>query len=91
MQPTQILFVVLVVLLIVAIRLLKGRVDRINIIRAGTARGWKDISITWSPFAPGAFAEKGERHYFVSFTDSEGNTKSKYCKTGWLTGVFWRD
>lgn len=47
--------------------------------------------ITWSPFATGWFGENKERHYLVSYSDRNGRSTHKYCKTSLGTSVYWKD
>ena len=65
--------------------------DKGRITEAARAKGWQDVTVQWAPFAPGWLFEKGERHYRVSYRDGEGRHCLRHCKTGLLTGVFWRD
>ena len=66
-------------------------VDRGNLESAARRRGFRNPHFTWAPFAPGWLFENGERLYRVRYTDDGGNTLTRYCKVGFLTGVFWRD
>ena len=54
-------------------------------------KGWKNVEVIWSPFAPGWIGERGERLYLVRYTDHSGISKQQFCKRGILTGLFWRD
>lgn len=65
--------------------------DRRRIAGAVRDKGWSDVSIRWSPFAPGWMWERGERHYRVMYSDGLGRRHVRYCKTSVLTGVFWRN
>ncbi len=65
--------------------------DKDRILAVAQQKGWQDITISWAPFAPGWFFEKGERHYLVSYRDRNGKRCQQYCKTSLLTGIFWRD
>jgi hypothetical protein len=84
-------FVLLLVMLFSMFRLVLHFIDTTTITEAARQKGWTEVSVRWSPFAPGWLFERGERHYRVSFTDKDGLKKSQYCKTGIFTGVFWRD
>lgn len=75
----------------IALRFTLNKFDKSQIKMASQKKGWKCISIKWSPFAPGWFFEKGERHYQVTYQDSDGVVRKRYCKTSVLTGVYWRD
>ena len=66
-------------------------VNKNAIATAARAKGWKRIEIKWAPFSPGFLFENGERHYRVTFTDKDDCRKTRLCKTGMLTGVYWRD
>jgi len=88
MEPA---IVILVLLFAVSIRVLLGIIDKRRIREAASKRGWRRVLVYWSPFAPGWFFEKGERHYRVLFRDEDGEEAELYCKTGLLTGVYWRD
>ncbi len=85
------LFIVLVLAVAVGIRVWLHSVDTSRIREAAEKNNWQDVSISWSPFAPGWVFAKGERHYLVSYTDADGNKNQTYCKTSLFTGVFWRD
>lgn len=54
--------------------------------------GCKIINISWRLFGHGWMAESheggGNRIYLVDYTDAAGNTKSAWCKTAWLGGVY---
>ena len=76
---------------VVVVRILLHFLDRRRIARAVRAKGWSEVWIRWSPFAPGWFWERGERHYRVMYSDGLGRRHDRYCKTSVLTGVFWRD
>ena len=84
-------WVIIAISVLVAIRICLHFVDKSRIDRASKDNGWRDINIKWSPFAPGWFFEKGERHYRVAFTDEQGQQRERTCKTSIFTGVFWRD
>ena len=83
--------IVLFVIVVICIRVALHFFDKGRIESAARAKGWKNVTVSWAPFAPGWFFEKGERHYLVTFVDEQGNRRERYCKTGLLTGVFWRD
>jgi len=78
-------------LVILAIRFALHHVDKSQIISAARRKGWRRMDVKWRPFAPGWFFENGERHYRVTYDDKNRFRKSKFCKTGLLTGVYWRD
>lgn len=80
-----------VVPLIIGIRIGLHFVDKNTIKTATQAKGWSNVVIAWSPLAPGALFEKGERSYLVTYTDESGEVAERYCKTSIMTGVFWRD
>jgi hypothetical protein len=65
--------------------------DKRRIQSAAVQNGWQDVVVSWCPFAPGWFFEQGERNYLVTYRDENGDKRQRYCKTGLLTGVFWRD
>ena len=81
----------LFVILIVGIQVLLHVGDKGRIENAARGKGWRDVNVTWAPFAPGWFFEKNERHYLVTYRDEQGRSRERYCKTSLLTGVFWRD
>lgn len=83
--------IVLIIICVVGIRVALHFVDKDRIQSAAVQKGLKDVVVSWCPFAPGWFFEKGERHYVVSYRDGNGNPRRRYCKIGLLTGVFWRD
>lgn len=58
---------------------------------AAEMKGWKNVGVSWAPFAPGWFFEKGERNYRVTYADQLERWHEVYCKTSLLTGVYWRD
>ena len=87
----MIFFGTLILIVFLAIRIGLHYFDKSNVSLAARCKGWKRIEVKWCPFAPGWFFEKGERHYRVTYDDKDGVRKSKYCKTGMLTGVYWRD
>jgi len=76
---------------VILIRIFLHSIDKSNISDAASAKGWTNVDIRWAPFAPGFFFEKGERHYYVTYTNKDGKRGGRYCKTSLLTGVFWRD
>ncbi|MCB9913660.1 MAG: hypothetical protein H6828_00765 [Planctomycetes bacterium] len=76
---------------VVAVRVALHHADKERIRIAATSRGWSSVEVSWAPFAPGWFFEKGERHYRVDFVDEHGRRGEVYCKTGMLTGVYWRE
>lgn len=80
-----------ILLALLAFRVGVHFIDKSRILAVARRKGWSNIIVRWYPFAPGWFFEKGERHYIVSFNDKDGRSKSANCKTGLLTGVFWRD
>ena len=84
---------VLILFLVIAIgiRVVLHFVDKARIEEAAQQKGWRDVVVSWAPFAPGFFFEKGERHYLVQYCDVGGIRREVYCKTSLLTGVFWRD
>ena len=73
------------------IRVILNFVDKANIREAAAFKGWRDIEVSWAPFAPGWLFEKGERHYEVIYRDKSGKRRQRFCKTGLFTGVYWRD
>lgn len=83
--------VVLFVVAAISIRVFLGVIDKQRIREAASKRGWRRVEVYWAPLAPGWFFEKGERHYRVLFRDEDGEEAELYCKTGLLTGVYWRD
>ena len=87
----QVLFGTILIVVLFAIRVGLHFADKSNVNKAARCKGWKQIEVVWRPFAPGWLFEKGERYYEVAYVDREGRKKSKYCKTGLLTGVYWRD
>ena len=59
-------------------------------------KGCKIINIAWRLFGHGWMAESskeggGNRIYMVDYTDDAGNTRSAWCKTAWLGGVYLAD
>ncbi len=85
------IIVLIIIIGVVGIRVAFHFVDKDRIQSASVQKGWQDVVVSWCPFAPGWFFEKGERNYLVSYRDENGNPRQRYCKTGLLTGVFWRD
>jgi hypothetical protein len=83
--------VVLIAAIAIAIRIGLYFLDKKKVQAAAERKGWKNIEITWAPFAPGWFFEKGERHYKVLYADDQDRWQEVYCKTSLLTGVYWRD
>lgn len=83
--------VFLAVLAAISIRVGLHFIDKSRIVEAANGRGWRRVEVRWAPFAPGWFFEKGERHYRVTYRDADGARGESYCKTGLLTGVYWRD
>jgi hypothetical protein len=65
--------------------------DKARIEAVARTKGWSDIRITWTPFAPGWFGAQGERLYCISYLDEAGAPGRANCKTGLWTGVYWRD
>lgn len=53
--------------------------------------GYQDITISWTPFAPGFLFEKNERHFRVTYLGNDGKYHSRFCKTSVFTGVYWRE
>jgi len=87
MDPLLIAIIAAVVLIRIGLHFY----DKSRITKAAQGKGWQAVAVTWSPFAPGWFFEKGERHYRVWYSDEYGNRCGRYCKTSLFTGVFWRD
>jgi hypothetical protein len=85
------LMIALAIALVIAVRVLLHFVDKARIMSAAQRKGWREIEVSWCPFAPGWFFEKGERHYSVRYRDEYGSYRERYVKTGLLTGVYWRD
>ena len=85
------ILIVVIIAAIIGWRFMMHSIDKSRIIESGNEKGWRDIEVSWAPFAPGALFEKGERHYSISYTDLSGMRSQRYCKTSMLTGVFWRD
>ena len=83
--------ITLIVLAVLGIRIGLHFWDKQNIRVTAEAKGWRNITILWAPFAPGWFFEKGERHYTVRYSDKDDRWHEIYCKTSVLTGVYWRD
>lgn len=65
--------------------------DKSRIMSAAWDKGWTDVAVRWSPFAPGAFFGGSGRHYYVTYVDESGRSRGRYCKTSFLTGIYWRD
>ncbi len=84
-------WLLIIIPIAIGVRIFCHFMDKDNITASATDHGWTDVAISWEPFAPGWFFEKGERHYLVRFTDKDGVRKSRYCKTSYFTGVYWRD
>lgn len=82
---------VLIALAVIGFRVALHFLDKDRILSAASRKGWENVVVSWSPFAPGWFFEKGERHYLVTYLDENGKPGQRYCKTGLLTGVYWRD
>jgi hypothetical protein len=79
------------VLLAIGVRVGLHFWDRKNITTTAELKGWREITVTWTPFAPGWFFENRERHYTVNFVDKENRNRELICKTSIFTGVYWRD
>jgi len=47
------------------------------------SKGWKDIAVRWSPFAP--------RYYRVTYTDDKGYARDGHCIVELFRGIYWRD
>ena len=77
--------------IVVVMRVAIHRLDVSRIFTAARRKGWKDVVVKWDPFAPGFLFENGERHYVVTFRDRSMQSRTRRCKTGLLTGVFWAD
>jgi len=91
MSPLAVYIIFLFVVVIVIIRVALYFVDKDRILSAALQKGWSDVVVSWNPFAPGWFFEKGERQYLVTYRDENGTQRRRNCKTGVFTGVFWRD
>lgn len=76
------------VILVIAIRLAAGGMDRSRIERYVEERGGKVLDAAWRPFGPGWFGEKSDRIYEVRFRDKDGNEHAANCKTSLWTGVY---
>jgi hypothetical protein len=85
------MYVIFVLLVILVIRVALNFIDKENIYKAAVKKGWRNISISWAPFAPGAIFEQSERSYKVVYMDAENTPNFLYCKTSMLTGVFWKN
>lgn len=81
---------VLILALVLAIRVWMHFLDVARVAEVAARRGWQQVSVHWDPLSHGALFEKGERSYRVDFTDAQGRRSAVWCKTGMLTGVFWR-
>lgn len=59
--------------------------------RLAVSKAWRDVRISWAPFSRGAIFERHERQYRVRYRDEWNREHDRLCKTGLLTGVYWRD
>ncbi|MDD4029317.1 MAG: hypothetical protein PHI40_07575 [Caldisericia bacterium] len=87
-----------IVLIVIVAIVFGGSLTALNIyfdknrIRAKAEQlGYKEVYISWSPFAPGALFERNERHYRVSYITNDDVPHMRYCKTSIFTGVYWRE
>lgn len=74
-----------------AFRIMLHYIDKSRIMSVAQEKGWHNVTVSWSPFAPGWLFEKKERHYKVRYKDDNGTNYMKYCKTSMFTGVYWRE
>ncbi len=81
----------LVLTVILGLRFVLHFVDKDRIRKSARGKRWTKVRVMWTPFGPGWFFERGERIYRVDFHDEKGAARSRYCKVGLFTGVFWRD
>lgn len=66
-------------------------IDKSFINSVARRKGWKKVKVSWKPMPILWLANYGERHYHVEFTDRDEKRRSRHCKTGILTGVYWQD
>lgn len=78
---------ILVLMGVVGIRVLLHFVDKGRIVSAAEHKGWRDVVVSWCPFAPVRLSGKG-RHYMVRYRDEEGIHNERMSL---LMGLFWRD
>ncbi len=78
----------IVIVIAIAIRLAAGGMDRDRIQEYIASLGGQVLETKWSPLGPGWFASQHHRIYTVRYLDRRGNEHRAYCKTGWLTGVY---
>ena len=75
----------------IVIRIVLHHLDKGRIMSAAREKGWRNVTVSWSPFAPGWLFERSERNYRVKYEDRNGTKHMQYCKTSMFTGVYWRD
>ncbi|MCB9877703.1 MAG: hypothetical protein H6835_08900 [Planctomycetes bacterium] len=75
----------------ITIRVVVHFVDKRRIRRLIAKKGWSVVSISWAPLSRGAIFEQHERQYRVRYRDELRREQTRLCKTGLLTGVYWRD
>ena len=90
MEPIG-LFIILILVLAVAVRLLAGWMDGGRVERYIREQGGEVLEKKWSPFGPGWYGEKDARIYLVTYRDNSGNVREAYVKTSALSGVYLTD
>jgi hypothetical protein len=82
---------VAVVVIIIAVRLAMGGLDRSRVSDYVTSRGGRLLDARWTPFGPGWLGDKTDRIYEVTYVDVDGNEHVAHCKTSMLTGVYFTE
>ncbi len=82
-------FIVVIIVFVGSRIALNMYFDRKRIRNKADRLGYKEVHISWSPFAPGALFDRNERHYRVSYLAENGLPYTRYCKTSIFTGVYW--
>ncbi len=85
-----ILSVSIFVVVIISIWWLSIFFDKKRIQKSAESLGYTNVKVTWCPFAPGAFISGGP-NYYVTYIGQDKDHHFSYCKTSFLSGVYWRD
>lgn len=86
----EMLFVGIYLVAIVLIGWISIFYDKKRIQKSAESLGYTNVKVVWCPFAPGAFISGGP-NYYVTYIGRDKDHHFSYCKTSFLSGVYWRD
>ena len=87
----EFLIPILFIVVLVAWRVVAGRLDRERIRSDIGGRGGEVLHIEWEPSPERWFLRDPGRLYRVGYSDAEGNFHSATAKTWMFGGVYWNE